>query len=368
MRVLDVIDRVLVALRARQVEVEIEVLVALAQEVEEARRVVAHLAPQLAQRDEVAGIDIDTVAGRVLALVEGVQNQLIFGDNFQNIELLTEGEQTFVRAQRDFWRNEFIETAAQIGKLLGVDAIIVGSITQFGRDDKSRGVDGRAFGGLGRYGLGGVKQNEAKAVVAISARLIDTSTGEILAMVGSPDFNNDAISGQVNMATSPTRQPCSSIKPINYVAAFEKGWTAASLIWDVPTEFPDGANPPYVPKNYDDRFHGPVTVRTALANSFNIPAVKTLEFVGIYHDPTTPQKDGMIGMAERLGIDVDSFPLSTYRNRSFYTMRTDALDRFGTRLEHRFTRAQIREMLEAAGLERVTFSDRRPYWCATWGR
>ena len=128
------------------------------------------------------------------------------------------------------------------------------------------------------------------------------STGEILAMVGSPDFNNAAISGQVNMATSPTRQPGSSIKPIAYVAAFEKGWTPATWIWDVPTEFPDGANPPYVPKNYDDRFHGGMTVRTALANSFNIPAVKTLQFVGVYDDPTTPEKDGMIAMAERLGI------------------------------------------------------------------
>ncbi|HXD10834.1 MAG TPA: transglycosylase domain-containing protein [Anaerolineales bacterium] len=131
---------------------------------------------------------------------------------------------------------------------------------------------------------------------------IRPSTGEILAMVGSPDFNNDAISGQVNMADSPTRQPGSSIKPITYVAAFAKGWTPSTLIWDVPSEFPDGANPPYVPKNYDDRFHGPVTVRTALSNSFNIPAVKTLQFVGIYDDPNTPEKDGMIAMAERLGI------------------------------------------------------------------
>src|SRR6266498_3645349 len=63
---------------------------------------------------------------------------------------------------------------------------------------------------------------------------IKPSTGEILAMVGSPDFNNEAISGQINMANSPTRQPGSSIKPINYVAAFEKGWTPATLIWDVP--------------------------------------------------------------------------------------------------------------------------------------
>ncbi|MBI5953496.1 MAG: PBP1A family penicillin-binding protein [Chloroflexi bacterium] len=131
---------------------------------------------------------------------------------------------------------------------------------------------------------------------------IRPATGEILAMVGSPDFNNDAISGQINMANSPTRQPGSSMKPFTYIAAFEKGWTPATWIWDVPTQFPDGANPPYEPRNYDGKFHGGLTVRTALANSFNIPAVKALEFVGIYDDPNTPQKDGFIGIAERLGI------------------------------------------------------------------
>ena len=136
---------------------------------------------------------------------------------------------------------------------------------------------------------------------------IRPSTGEILAMVGSPDFNNEAISGQINMADSPTRQPGSSIKPVNYLAAFEKGWTPATLIWDVPSEFPPSGDsndtrPPYQPVNYDGKFHGPVTLRTALANSFNMPAVKTLDFVGIYDDPNTPQKEGMIGMAEKLGI------------------------------------------------------------------
>jgi 1A family penicillin-binding protein len=128
------------------------------------------------------------------------------------------------------------------------------------------------------------------------------STGEIVAMIGSPDFNNAEISGQINMSTSPTRQPGSAIKPVTYVAAFEKGWTPSTWIWDVPSQFPDGANPPYEPRNYNGRFHGGMTVRTALANSFNIPAVKTLEFVGIYDDPNTPEKDGMIAMAERLGI------------------------------------------------------------------
>ena len=136
---------------------------------------------------------------------------------------------------------------------------------------------------------------------------IQPSTGQILAMVGSPDFYNEAISGQVNMATSPTRQPGSSIKPINYVAAFEKGWTPATLIWDVPSEFPPSGDPndtrePYRPVNYDGRFHGAVTVRTALSNSLNMPAVKTLNFVHVYDDPATPQKDGMVEMAKRLGI------------------------------------------------------------------
>jgi len=133
------------------------------------------------------------------------------------------------------------------------------------------------------------------------------STGEILAMVGSADFYNEGISGQVNMATSPTRQPGSSIKPVNYIAAFERGWTPATLIWDVPSDFPPSGDPadtrpPYQPVNYDERFHGPVLLRDALANSYNIPAVKTLNFVRIYDDPTTPNADGMIKMAERLGI------------------------------------------------------------------
>ena len=130
---------------------------------------------------------------------------------------------------------------------------------------------------------------------------IKPSTGEILAMVGSPDFNNAANAGQINMAVSPTRQPGSSIKPFTYLAAFEKGWTPATLIWDVPTEFPPSGlpndpNPKYVPTNFDLKFHGPLTVRTALANSYNVPAVKTLQFVGVYGD------GGLIAMAKRLGI------------------------------------------------------------------
>jgi SAM-dependent methyltransferase len=68
-------------------------------------------------------------------------------------------------------------------------------------------------------------------------------------------------------------------------------------------------------------------------------------------------------MAERAGLDVSGIPLSHYRRSSFYTMRTDALDRFGTRLERRFTAREIRAMTRAAGLERIAFSDSPPYWC-----
>ena len=69
-------------------------------------------------------------------------------------------------------------------------------------------------------------------------------------------------------------------------------------------------------------------------------------------------------LAERIGLAVGSIPLSHYRNHSFYTMRTDSLDRFGTPLEQRFTRKEIAAMMKAAGLRDVHFSDRAPYWCA----
>ena len=69
-------------------------------------------------------------------------------------------------------------------------------------------------------------------------------------------------------------------------------------------------------------------------------------------------------LAERLGVDVESIPLSYYRSHSFYTMRTDSRDRFGTPLEQRFTRNEITAMMDTAGLDDVCFSDRAPYWCA----
>ncbi len=108
---------------------------------------------------------------------------------------------------------------------------------------------------------------------------MDTKTGKILAMVGSKDYFNDSIDGQVNVALRP-RQPGSSFKPLVYATAFSKGYTADTILFDLVTRFKTDAAD-YEPKNYDLVEHGPVTMRQALAGSLNIPAVKTLYLAGI---------------------------------------------------------------------------------------
>ena len=110
--------------------------------------------------------------------------------------------------------------------------------------------------------------------------VLNPETGEILAMVGSKDFEAEGV-GQYNVVTA-LRQPGSSFKPFTYVTALKEGYTAATLLMDVPTNFPGGTGQPdYVPVNYDNEFVGPIQLRYALANSRNIPAVKTLALVGI---------------------------------------------------------------------------------------
>ena len=107
--------------------------------------------------------------------------------------------------------------------------------------------------------------------------VLDNRTGEALAWVGSPDFFADT-SGQVDMVTSP-RQPGSALKPFLYGLAFDRGFTAASVLPDVPRTYPTLTGP-YQPQNYDRRFRGPVRAREALASSYNVPAVELVERLG----------------------------------------------------------------------------------------
>lgn len=126
-----------------------------------------------------------------------------------------------------------------------------------------------------------IKKVETLNITNGAAIVIDPNTGEILAMVGSKDYNDPNYDGKVNVTLS-LRQPGSAIKPVTYVTAFKKGYTAASLLMDTPTTFPGGVGlPDYKPVNYDGKFHGPLQVRYALGNSINVPAVKMLAKVGI---------------------------------------------------------------------------------------
>ena len=120
---------------------------------------------------------------------------------------------------------------------------------------------------------------------------IDPKTGQILALVGSRDFFDETIDGQFNVATLGLRQPGSSFKPIVYAAGFEKGYTPETILFDVATNFAVSGKD-YKPVDYDGKERGPVTVRTALQGSLNIPAVKMLYLVG---------PENAIALAERLG-------------------------------------------------------------------
>lgn len=132
------------------------------------------------------------------------------------------------------------------------------------------------------------KEYDAKNAALVS---LDPKTGQILAMVGSRDYFNEDIDGQVNVVTS-LRQPGSSIKPIIYATAFMKGYTPNTTLYDMVTNFSTDAAKPYEPHNYDSKEHGPVTIRQALAGSLNIPAVKAIYLAGI---------DNVLNLAEELG-------------------------------------------------------------------
>lgn len=136
-------------------------------------------------------------------------------------------------------------------------------------------------------------------VTNAAAMVTDPATGDVLAMVGSRDYFDSDHDGQVNVALR-QRQPGSSIKPVTYALALEHGDSAGTLLVDQPVTYAIAGSQPYSPKNYDGRFHGTVTIRQALANSYNIPAVITLHKHGV---------DPMIDLAESMGI-------TTWRDRS----------------------------------------------------
>jgi penicillin-binding protein 1C len=134
---------------------------------------------------------------------------------------------------------------------------------------------------------------------------IDPKTGQILSMVGSKDYFDTAIDGQVNV-TIRERQPGSSFKPYVYLTAFTKGYLPETLMYDVETEFETAEGKSYKPQNYDGKFRGPLSMAESLAQSLNIPAVKTLYLAGVRDAIDTAKKLGVQGLNEpdRLGLSL----------------------------------------------------------------
>jgi len=151
-----------------------------------------------------------------------------------------------------------------------------------------------------------VVEKNAEKYNASNAALvsIDPKTGQVLAMVGSRDYFSKDIDGQVNIALS-KRQPGSSMKPLVYAAAFLKGYTPNTILYDVVTNFSNIEGEPYEPHNYDSAEHGPISIRKALAGSLNIPAVKALYLAGV---------NNVLDIADELGYstlgDRDRFGLA----------------------------------------------------------
>jgi len=148
------------------------------------------------------------------------------------------------------------------------------------------------------------KKNESMNAHNAALVSLDARTGEILAMVGSKDYYDESIDGNVNVVLRP-RQPGSSFKPIVYAAAFQKGYTPSTILFDLKTNFDTTGQKPYIPENYSLKEYGPFTMKKALAGSLNIPAVKTLYLVGV---------SSAIDLAKNLGYttlqDPDRYGLS----------------------------------------------------------
>ena len=138
-----------------------------------------------------------------------------------------------------------------------------------------------------------VLQAQNKDVNNASVVVLKTGTAEILSMVGSLDYFNDAINGKFNVATG-LRQPGSSFKPITYIELLRQGASPATMFWDVRTAFDVGGIAPYTPEDYDRVYHGPVRMRISLSRSYNIPAVDALQRAGI---------GNVLRMAHKLGIN-----------------------------------------------------------------
>src|SRR3989344_3653674 len=155
---------------------------------------------------------------------------------------------------------------------------------------------------------GAVKNSERYAGSNAALVAEDPKTGQILALVGSADYFNEDIDGNFNVITQGLRQPGSTMKPIVYLAAFMKGYTPDTVVFDLPTQFNTSDDPRYnySPANFEGTFRGPITLKQALSQSINVAAVKVLYLTGVSQALDTAQKLGITTLTDpsRYGLSL----------------------------------------------------------------
>ena len=187
-------------------------------------------------------------------------------------------------------------------KKYGKDVVDTGGLKVTTTLDYDLQVQGESI--VKKYALQNAEKYHATNAGLIA---IDVKTGQLLTMVGSRDYFDTQIPGNFNITTA-LRQPGSSFKPFVYATAFMEGYTPDTILFDVPTEFstscdfdhkplPNYPNAKcYAPENYDHKYRGPISIRNALAQSLNIPAVKALYLAGIKNSINTAQKLGITSL------------------------------------------------------------------------
>jgi len=214
---------------------------------------------------------------------EAVNEKLVFGSNVEKIQA-----PHFVIMVKEYLENKYGRGAVESGGLKVITTL-------------DAELQTLAEETVSKYAEINKERYKASNAALIA---IDPKTGEILSLVGSVDYFDIENEGNFNVATA-KRQPGSAFKPFAYAAAFQKGYPDFTVLFDVKTEFNPNCSPDteqekdqygldcYHPRNYDGRFRGPVTMRQALAQSLNVPSVKTLYLAGV---------NDTLDLAEKMGI------------------------------------------------------------------
>lgn len=264
-----------------------------------------------AAADTYFGIQPRELSVAQAALLAGIVQSPVALDPFHNMEGARKRQQLVLAAMRDtgaidedIYADAVEEPIRLTASRVDIDAphfvfwtLARRELALAGRTSVRTTIDGGLQREVERIAERHLETLAEKNVTSAAVVVLDAHTGDILAMTGSADYFDTEHEGAVNAATSP-RQPGSAVKPFTYALALEQGATAATTVADVETQFLTQSGNPYIPRNYDFGYHGLVRYRDALANSYNIAAVKVLERVGVSSLLSLLQQTGITSLRE----------------------------------------------------------------------